>query len=155
MAAADASVCPSCGKAVEPRPTRRRKCPSCREWIAVRGDKLLSDAQAKALAVRPPDPAPQADSKEAAAPPDQVDEALAEQDEEDQAAARFADFKMFRSSLSPWETIFQQAADFATQVGRDRILSISHSEANGEAVVTVWYWREALEVQDSGPDAAS
>jgi hypothetical protein len=153
MAAADASVCPSCGETIEPRPTRRRKCPSCREWITVRGDKLLSPAQSKAQDARPPE----GDGKEAppAEQPDSVDEAVQEQEEEDQAAARFADFKVFRSSLSPWETIFQQAADFATQIGRERILSISHSEANGDAVVTVWYWREALEVEDSGPDAAS
>jgi hypothetical protein len=139
MAAADGSVCPSCGKLIEPRPTRRRKCPSCREWIAVRGDRLLTDAQAQEQDARPPEA------------PDPVDTALAEQEAVDKAAARFADFKIFRSSLSPWEAIFQQAADFATQLGRDRVISISHSEANGEAVVTVWYWREAIEVHDSGP----
>jgi len=68
-----------------------------------------------------------------------------------QDAARFADYKMFRSALSPWEALFQQAADLATQLGPERVISISHSQANGEAVVTVWFWREALEVADSGP----
>jgi hypothetical protein len=70
---------------------------------------------------------------------------------DDHEAARFADYKMFRSALSPWESLFQQAADFATQLGPQRVISIAHSEYNGEAVVTVWYWREALEVKESGP----
>ena len=52
---------------------------------------------------------------------------------------------MFRSGLSPWDALCRQAADFATGLGPGRVISISHSEDNGEGIVTVWYWREALE----------
>jgi hypothetical protein len=142
MASADVAACPSCGKPFGPRPRRRRKCPHCREWVAVRGDRLLTDAQAQAPDT-PPAPAD--------ALPEDPQEGAAAAEGPDRAVARFADFKMFRSSLSPWEAVFREAADFATRIGPGRVISISHSEDNSEAVVTVWYWREAMEVESSGP----
>ena len=52
-------------------------------------------------------------------------------------------FESFRSSFKSWETLFGKACDFADSVGRDNVLNISHScDANGEGVVTVWYWAE-------------
>jgi hypothetical protein len=33
--------------------------------------------------------------------------------------------------------LFRESADFATEIGPDRVLSISHSS---DGVVTVWYW---------------
>ncbi|MFH5803014.1 hypothetical protein [Alienimonas sp. DA493] len=51
-------------------------------------------------------------------------------------------FRLFRSSMSSWETLFQEAADFATSVGREHVISISHSEDQNDGVVTVWYWGE-------------
>jgi hypothetical protein len=53
-------------------------------------------------------------------------------------------FKVFRSSFSSWETLFREAADFASTVPTDRLISISHSEDQNEGVVSVWYW-------DDGP----
>lgn len=53
-------------------------------------------------------------------------------------------FKVFQSSMTSWESLFNEAAAFATEVGRDRLIGLSHSEggrdwgANG--VITVWYW---------------
>ena len=52
-------------------------------------------------------------------------------------------FKHFRSSMSSWDKLFRQAAEFATQVGPQRVISISHSEDQNDGVVTVWYWEQS------------
>jgi hypothetical protein len=51
-----------------------------------------------------------------------------------------AKFKVFKGSWSSWETLFGDAANFASQIGPDRLISISHSADHAEGVVTVWYW---------------
>ncbi len=51
-------------------------------------------------------------------------------------------FQVFRGIFSSWETLFQQAAEFATAIGRDKLITISHSEDQVQGVVTVWYWSE-------------
>jgi hypothetical protein len=42
--------------------------------------------------------------------------------------------------MATWNQLFQEAADFATSIGRDRLIGISHSEDHNDGVVTVWYW---------------
>ena len=49
-------------------------------------------------------------------------------------------YRMYRGTFDSWETLFAQAAECATQIGRDRLISISHSEDKDDGVVTVWYW---------------
>ena len=49
-------------------------------------------------------------------------------------------FRAFRGLLKSWQSLFQEAADFATELGPERLISISHSEDANEGVVTVWYW---------------
>ena len=49
-------------------------------------------------------------------------------------------FRTFKACFKSWQAVFQEAADFATQMGRERVVSISHSEDSGNGVVTVWYW---------------
>ncbi|MGE3465660.1 MAG: hypothetical protein AB7J13_01900 [Pyrinomonadaceae bacterium] len=49
-------------------------------------------------------------------------------------------FKSFSSSFDVWEGLFGDAAEFATMIGRERVISISHSADNLNGVVTVWYW---------------
>jgi hypothetical protein len=49
-------------------------------------------------------------------------------------------FEMFRGSFVTWRELFREAADFASGLGPDRVINISHSEDNGKGVVTVWYW---------------
>ena len=49
-------------------------------------------------------------------------------------------FEIFSSSFESWESLCQQVADFATQIGRENLISISHSEDNNDGVITVWYW---------------
>jgi hypothetical protein len=53
-------------------------------------------------------------------------------------------FKVFRSSFSSWDALFQEAADFASTLPTDRLISISHSEDQNEGVVCVWYWEEVV-----------
>jgi len=50
-------------------------------------------------------------------------------------------FEIFQGMLITWEELFQQAADFASGIGRDRLIGISHSDNHSKGVVTVWYWR--------------
>ena len=49
-------------------------------------------------------------------------------------------FKHFRATLKSWERLFQEASSFATEVGKDRLISISHSADSADGIVTVWYW---------------
>lgn len=48
-------------------------------------------------------------------------------------------FEVFRGTMTSWNDLFQQAADFAAEIGKENLIGISHSD-NGEGVVTVWYW---------------
>ena len=52
---------------------------------------------------------------------------------------------MFRGTFATWPDLFEQAAEFATKVGRDRLITIAHSEDKDDGVVTVWYWEDAGE----------
>ena len=49
-------------------------------------------------------------------------------------------YEVFRGTLSSWETLFKKASEFATDMGRDRVIDISHSCDHRDGVVTVWYW---------------
>lgn len=56
-----------------------------------------------------------------------------------------ARFKIFKSGVTPWVKIFQAAADFASTLGPERLIGISHSCDQHVGVVTVWYWALASE----------
>lgn len=53
-------------------------------------------------------------------------------------------FKIFSSMVLSWETLMQEASDFASSIGQERVVSISHSAERGEfmstGTVVVWYW---------------
>ncbi len=49
-------------------------------------------------------------------------------------------FRVFRGTFTSWEALFQEAADFATSLGPERLITISQSEDRSDGVVTVWYW---------------
>lgn len=49
-------------------------------------------------------------------------------------------FKQFRGVLKSWDALFCEASEFASSVGQDRLISISHSADHSDGVVTVWYW---------------
>lgn len=50
--------------------------------------------------------------------------------------------RFFRGTLTTWQSLFEEAAEFASMIGRERLISISHSEDSGKGVVTVWYWSD-------------
>ena len=52
----------------------------------------------------------------------------------------YADFRTFRGVFASFDLHFRQAADFATSVGKEDMISISHSEDKEDGVVTVYYW---------------
>ena len=49
-------------------------------------------------------------------------------------------YQIFRGTFASWDELFSKAAYFATEIGPDRVLSISHSADDSDGVVTVWYW---------------
>jgi hypothetical protein len=59
-------------------------------------------------------------------------------------------FEMFRGGmLTSWVELCQQAASFASELGPERLITISHSEDRNEGIVVVWYWA------DTGTEAAT
>ena len=50
--------------------------------------------------------------------------------------------KLFESALRSWDSLCDEAAAFATSVGRERLINISVSQADtgGRGVIFVWYW---------------
>lgn len=48
--------------------------------------------------------------------------------------------------FATWDELFARAAEFATELGPGRLISISHSEDKDDGVVTVWYWDAANSV---------
>jgi hypothetical protein len=57
-------------------------------------------------------------------------------------------FKTFRGTFKTWDQLFGEAAAFATSVGQERLITISHSADHSEGVITVWYWGRAGESGD-------
>ena len=49
-------------------------------------------------------------------------------------------YRVFRGIWASFEALFSVAAAFASVLGPDRLISISHSEDENDGVVTVWYW---------------
>ena len=49
---------------------------------------------------------------------------------------------IFKSSFSSWQEMCDEAAEFATRVGRKNLISISQSADNSQGVIVVWYWGE-------------
>jgi len=59
---------------------------------------------------------------------------------------RWVKYEMFRGTLESWDSLFTKAATFASELGRERLITISHSEDNQDGVVTVWYWSDETPV---------
>jgi hypothetical protein len=59
-------------------------------------------------------------------------------------------FELFRAAWASWQSLFQQAADFASRLGPTRLISISHSEDGNDGIVTVWYWAEGEAPEGEG-----
>jgi len=56
---------------------------------------------------------------------------------------------MFKSSMSSWQQMFTDAADFANTLPADRLINVSHSADQSQGVVVVWYRGEVdLETEE-------
>ena len=53
-------------------------------------------------------------------------------------------FEHFQGTLATWDELFARAAEYATRIGSERLISISHSADKLNGVVTVWYWGEPV-----------
>lgn len=49
-------------------------------------------------------------------------------------------FKIFKSSIKSWPDLCAEAAAFASEQGRDRLINVSVSEDHSDGVIIVWYW---------------
>ena len=49
-------------------------------------------------------------------------------------------FRVFKSYTQSWDDLCAEAAEFATQQGRDRLINLSVSEDDNQGVIVVWYW---------------
>ena len=49
---------------------------------------------------------------------------------------------LFRSTFKSWEALCDEAAEFATSLGKDRLINISvtQGDTGGQGVIFVWYW---------------
>jgi hypothetical protein len=56
---------------------------------------------------------------------------------------RVVRYEMFRGTLSSWPELFEKASSFATQVGPENLISISHSEDQQDGVIAVRNWGDA------------
>ena len=49
-------------------------------------------------------------------------------------------FKIFKSAMKSWDDLCAEAATFASDKTRDRLINISVSEDQNVGVIVVWYW---------------
>jgi hypothetical protein len=48
-------------------------------------------------------------------------------------------YRKFRGTFATWDDLFTEATAFASEVGPERVVNISHSADSGDGVVVVWY----------------
>ncbi|MFC1726536.1 hypothetical protein ACFL4T_13015 [candidate division KSB1 bacterium] len=48
-------------------------------------------------------------------------------------------FKEFRGLFDTWDNLYKDAADYASKIGKDKLINISQA-VHAMPVVTVWYW---------------
>jgi len=51
-----------------------------------------------------------------------------------------ANFKIFKSLSEPWDAMSRQVADYLTELGPEKVISVSHSHEGHIGVIIVWYW---------------
>jgi hypothetical protein len=49
-------------------------------------------------------------------------------------------FELFKSMVKSWDTLCAEAAAFASDKGKERLITISISGDDGRGVIAVWYW---------------
>ena len=48
--------------------------------------------------------------------------------------------QIFKSWTKSWDSLCEEAAKFASEKGRDRLINLSVSEDQNEGVIIVWFW---------------
>ena len=66
---------------------------------------------------------------------------MSEQDHELVAASKCFKSKKGWSLQDDWDKICDDALTFASTQGKERIISISHSQVGDATTVIVWYWQ--------------
>jgi len=51
-------------------------------------------------------------------------------------------YKYFRGTFASWEELFVEASQFATEIGWERLINVSHAVGGSDGTVVVWYWDE-------------
>ena len=52
-------------------------------------------------------------------------------------------YKKFRKGvLNTWDSVFEEACAFASEIGKDKVVSLSQSSDAADSFVIVWYWDE-------------
>ena len=49
-------------------------------------------------------------------------------------------FELFKSLVKSWDKLCAEAAAFASEKGKERLITISVCGDEGKGVVVVWYW---------------
>ena len=49
-------------------------------------------------------------------------------------------FEIFKSSVKSWQKLCAEAAAFASNIGRERLVNIAVAEDQTKGVIVVWYW---------------
>ena len=49
-------------------------------------------------------------------------------------------FQVFKSLTKSWADLCGEAAAFASDKGKERLINISVSEDANEGIIVVWYW---------------
>jgi len=49
-------------------------------------------------------------------------------------------FQVFKSLTKSWADLCGEAAAFASDKGKERLINISVSEDSNDGVIVVWYW---------------
>jgi hypothetical protein len=55
-------------------------------------------------------------------------------------ARKRTNFKIFRGTFATWGSLCSEAAEFASTIGPDDLINISHSEDKDDGVIVVWFW---------------
>lgn len=60
-----------------------------------------------------------------------------------------ARYRRFRGTFTSWDSLLSQAAEFASSIGPERLITLSHSEDKDDGLVVVWYWSDGEEDEAS------
>lgn len=58
------------------------------------------------------------------------------------APRKVAKFQIFRGTFATWNELCGEAAEFASAIGPQNLITISHSEDRDDGVITVWFWTD-------------